>query len=159
MPTDTDMPTSQFSPSTFARTVLLAGLAGEVVWEIWARLITPVFVGGPLEPAALVQDVFHLSSRLPAEIIHFLVGLIAYPIGYLLIAGPLARLITPWMPWWLVALAYGTGLWIFALYIMAHLFAGQPPFLGFIPLTWVSLIGHLGFALALVAVAESRQGA
>ena len=97
------------------RPLALAGAAAEVVWEIWARVITPVFVGGPLEPAALVQDVFHLSSRFQGEIIHFLVGLIAYPIGYLVIAQPLARLIVPWMPWPLVAIGYGTGLWIFAL--------------------------------------------
>ena len=140
----------------FATTVLLAGLAAEVVWEIWARLITPFFVGGPLEPAALVQDVFKLSSRFQGEVIHVLVGLIAYPIGYLLIARPLARQITPWMPWWLVAIGYGTGLWVFALYIMAHLFAGHPPFLGFIPLTWASLVGHWAFSLALVATAEHR---
>jgi hypothetical protein len=144
------------SPTAYATTVLLAGLAGEVVWEVWARLITPLWVGGPLEPAALVQDVFKLQSRLPAEIIHLAVGLIAYPLGYMLIAKPLAKLIVPWMPWWLVALGYGAGLWIFALYIMAHLIAGHPPFLGFIPLTWASLIGHLAFAVALVAVVEHR---
>lgn len=138
-------------------TILLAGLAAEVTWEIWARLITPFWVGGPLEPAALIQDVFGLSSRLQAEIIHLLVGFIAYPIGYLLVARPLARAITPWMPWPLVALAYGIGLWIFALYIMAHLFAGHPPFLGFIPLTWASLVGHLAFAVALGWVVHVRH--
>ncbi len=142
-----------------AITVLLAGLAAEVVWEIWARFITPLWVGGPLEPAALVQDVFKLKSRFTAEVIHVLVGLIAYPIGYLAIARPLAKLIVPWMPWPLVALGYGTGLWIFALYIMAHLFAGHPPFLGFIPLTWASLVGHLAFSVALAAVVKSRDHA
>lgn len=137
-------------------TVLLAGVAAEVVWEVWARLITPLWVGGPLEPAALVQDVFGLNSRFTAELIHLAVGLIAYPIGYIYIARPIAGAIFPWMPWWLVALGYGVGLWIFALYIMAHLFAGHPPFLGFIPLTWASLIGHLAFAVALAAVVEAR---
>jgi hypothetical protein len=140
----------------FALTVLLAGIAAEVTWEIWARLITPLWVGGPLEPAALVQDVFKLQSRFHGEVIHFLVGLIAYPIGYMLIARPIARAIVPWMPWWLVALGYGTGLWIFALYIMAHLIAGHPPFLGFIPLTWASLVGHLAFSVALAAVVHNR---
>lgn len=146
----------QASLMHIAATVLLAGLAAEFTWEVWARLITPLWVGGPLEPAALVQDVFKLESRFAAEVIHFLVGLIAYPIGYIVIARPLARLIVPWMPWWLVAFGYGVGLWIFALYIMAHLFAGQPPFLGFIPLTWASLVGHLAFSLALAAVVRSR---
>lgn len=148
--------TPPFSLVQFAITVLLAGIAAEVTWEIWARFITPLWVGGPLEPAALVQDVFKLQSRFHGEVIHFLVGLIAYPIGYLLIAQPLARAIVPWMPWWLVAMGYGTGLWIFALYIMAHLIAGHPPFLGFIPLTWASLVGHLAFAVALAAVVRQR---
>lgn len=150
-------PVMPVSFSQFAVTVLLAGIAAEFVWEIWARLITPLLVGGPLEPAALVQDVFGLKSRFAAEVIHFLVGLIAYPIGYLVIARPLAKVIVPWMPWWLVSLGYGTGLWIFALYIMAHLFAGHPPFLGFIPLTWASLGGHLAFALALAGVVRARS--
>ena len=37
----------------------------------------------------------------------------------------------PALPWWLVAAGYGVGLWIFALYVMAHLIAGLPAFLGF----------------------------
>ena len=139
-------------------TILLAGIASEVVWEIWARLITPLWVGGPLEPAALVQSVFGLSDRTVAEVIHLLVGLIAYPIGYIFIARPIAKAIFPFLPWWIVALGYGVGLWIFALYIMAHLVAGLPPFLGFIPLTWASLIGHLLFALAGGAVVKARLG-
>ena len=147
------------APAHLIITVLLAGIAAEVVWEIWARLITPIFVGGPLEPAALVQDVFGLKTRLPAEIIHFLVGLIAYPLGYIFIAQPVARAITPFFPWWIVAIGYGIGLWVFALYIMAHFFAGQPPFLGFIPLTWASLVGHLAFSVALAAVVRARRDA
>ena len=136
---------------------LLAGVAADITWEVWARLLTPLWVGGPLEPAALVQSVFGLQSRLPAELIHLVTGVVLYPIGYLFIARPIARLIVPWAPWWLVALGYGVGLWIFALYIMAHLVAGLPPFLGFIPLTWASLIGHMLFALALAWVVRWRE--
>ena len=138
-------------------TAVLAGIAADITWEIWARLITPFLVGGPLEPAALVQSVFGLTSRLPAEIIHLVVGFLFYPLGYLFIARPLARAAVPWMPWWLVALGYGIGLWIFALYIMAHLIAGLPAFLGFIPLTWASLAGHLLFALVLAMVVRWRE--
>ncbi len=144
--------------ATIIGTILLAGIASEITWEVWARFITPLWVGGPLEPAALVQQVFGLSSRLTAELIHALVGLIAYPFGYIFIARPLAKTIVPWMPWWMVAIGYGIGLWIFALYIMAHLFAGQPPFLGFVTLTWASLVGHILFALAGAAVVKARLG-
>lgn len=138
-------------------TALLAGLAADVTWEVWARLLTPLWVGGPLEPATLVQSVFGLESRLAAEIIHLVVGFAFYPLGYLFIARPIARLVAPWAPWWLVALGYGVGLWIFALYVMAHLIAGLPPFLGFIPLTWASLVGHLLFALVLAWVVRWRE--
>ena len=43
--------------ATFA-TSLLAGLAADFTWEIWARVITPHLPGidGPLEPAALVES-------------------------------------------------------------------------------------------------------
>lgn len=156
-------------------TVLLGGMAAEIVWEIWARVITPLWVGGPLEPAALIQSVFGLNDRsLPelmpfavslglsardvAEILHLIVGLIGYPIGYIFIARPLAGAILPGLPWWVVSLLYGVVLWVFALYVMAHLAAGLPPFLGFIQLTWASLVGHLLFALALGAVVRARMG-
>ena len=138
-------------------TALIAGIAADVTWEIWARLLTPLWVGGPLEPAALVQSVFGLSSRPLAELIHLAVGFLVYPLGYLYLALPLARMIVPWMPWWLVAVGYGIGLWMFALLIMAHLIAGLPAFLGFIPLTWASLVGHLLFALVLARVVRWRE--
>lgn len=138
-------------------TALLAGLAADIVWEIWARVVTPVLVGGPLQPAALVQGVFGFNNWVLAEVIHAVVGIVFYPLGYLFIARPLQRAIIPALPWWLTALAYGVGLWIFALYIMAHLFADQPPFLGFIPLAWASLAGHLLFALTLAFVVRARR--
>lgn len=139
-------------------TALLAGAAADVAWEIWARLLTPLWVGGPLEPAALVQSVFGLSSRPAAELIHLVVGVVFYPLGYLCLARPLARLILPMLPWWLVGAGFGVGLWVFALYVMAHLFAGLPPFLGFITLTWASLVGHVIFGVVTAAVVRWRDG-
>lgn len=140
-----------------ARTIVLAGLAADVTWEIWARLITPILVGGPLEPAALVQSVFGFNDLLPAEIIHAVVGIVFYPIGYLFIARPLQRLILPKLPLLLTGIGFGTGLWVFALYVMAHLFAGLPAFLGFIPLTWASLFGHILFGVVVAFVVRLTE--
>lgn len=147
-------------PTVSARllaTIVLAGLAADLAWEFWARVITPMLVGGPLEPAALVQSVFGFQNRLLAEAIHAVVGVVFYPIGYLFIARPLQRLILPGLPLILTALGFGTGLWIFALYVMAHLIAGLPAFLGFIPLTWVSLAGHLLFGVVVAFVVDWRE--
>lgn len=138
-------------------TILIAGIAADVTWEIWARLITPLFVGGPLEPAGLVQSVFGLKSRAIAEVIHGIVGIVFYPIGYLFIARPLQRLVIPSLPLFLTGIGFGTGLWVFALYVMAHLIAGFPAFLGFIPLTWASLVGHILFGLVVAYVVEARR--
>ncbi|MFC0809563.1 hypothetical protein ACFHWW_29645 [Ensifer sp. P24N7] len=147
-------------PTVSARllaTIVLAGLAADLAWEFWARVITPMLVGGPLEPAALVQSVFGFQNRFLAEAIHAVVGVVFYPIGYLFIARPLQRLILPGLPLILTALGFGTGLWIFALYVMAHLIAGLPAFLGFIPLTWVSLAGHLLFGVVVAFVVDWRE--
>jgi len=137
-------------------TALVAGIAADLAWEVWARLITPLLVGGPLQPAALVQSVFGFQSWVLAEAIHAFVGVVAYPLGYLFIARPLQRAILPGLPWWLTALAYGVGLWTFALFVMAHLIAGLPPFLGFIPLAWASLAGHLLFGLTVGLIVRVR---
>lgn len=140
-------------------TILVAGLSADLAWEVWARGVTPFLVGGPLEPAGLVQSVFGLSSRFVAELIHLLVGVVAYPIGYVFVARPLQRALFPGLPLLVTAIGYGIGLWIFALYVMAHLIAGLPAFLGFIPLTWASLAGHLIFGLVVAGVVAWREKA
>jgi hypothetical protein len=152
-----DMPL--FPPVTgrLVPTILLAGVAADLTWEVWARGITPFLVGGPLEPAALVQSVFGFQSWTAGELIHAITGLVFYPIGYLFIARPLQRRILPQLPLALTGIGFGIGLWVFALYIMAHIFAGLPAFLGFIPLTWASLAGHILFGLVVAYVVRFRE--
>ncbi|MBV9079201.1 MAG: hypothetical protein JO048_17190 [Methylobacteriaceae bacterium] len=154
--------TASLFPSLTQRTAvsaLIAGFAADVTWEVWARLVTPLLpgVGGPLEPAALVQSVFGFQSLFWGEVIHLVVGFIFYPIGYLFIARPLQRAVLPGLPWPVTAIGFGVGLWIFALYVMAHLIAGLPAFLDFIPLAWASLGGHVVFGLVVGAVIRARD--
>jgi hypothetical protein len=161
MPAAVALP-SRAAIGRLAATALLAGVAADLTWEVWARAITPLWVGGPLEPAALVQSVFGFQSLALAELIHAVVGVVFYPLGYLLIALPLARRLAPLvgrtdLPWPVTAFGYGVGLWIFALYVMAHLIAGLPPFLNFIPLAWASLVGHALFGLVVGGVVAARR--
>lgn len=137
-------------------TALLAGLAADLTWEFWARVITPLWVGGPLQPAALIQSVFGFRNNGLAEVIHAVVGIVFYPLGYLFIARPLQRLVVPGLPVLLTGVGFGIGLWVFALYVMAHLFAGLPAFLGFITLTWASLVGHVLFGVIVALVLRVR---
>lgn len=155
----TDRKQALFPPLIWATlaTAIMAGAAADAVWEGWARLVTPFLVGGPLQPAALVQSVFGFQSWPLAEAIHLVVGVVFYPLGYLFVARPLARLVTPFLPWWIVGIGFGLGLWVFALYVMAHLIAGLPAFLGFIPLAWASCAGHVLFGLVTAATVRWRE--
>jgi len=138
-------------------TLLIAGAVATGVWEIWARAITPLLIGGPLQASALVKSSFGISSSFLAETIHILTGLIAYPLGYLLVARPLFRLLPVHLPWPLAGAAFGVGLWVFAMYVMAHLVAGFPPFLGFGNLAIASLFGHILYGLAAAGLLELRR--
>ncbi len=148
-----------FPPLTAATllTAVLAGAAADLVWEGWARLVTPLLVGGPLQPAALVQSVFGLQSWFWAEVIHGVVGVVFYPLVFLYVARPIAKVAAPFLPWWVVGIGFGLGLWVFALYVMAHLIAGLPAFLGFVPLAWASCAGHMIFGLVTAAVVRWRE--
>ncbi|MEL7047403.1 MAG: hypothetical protein AAFO75_00320 [Pseudomonadota bacterium] len=150
-------------------TLVLAGAAALATWEIFARLIAPLWIGGPLEPAGLIRSVFNSAlvkgvigniglTASGAEALHIFTGLVGYPLGYLFVARPLARQATPFLPWWFVAAVYGVALWVFALYIMAHLVAGFPAFIGLGQLTWASLVGHVAYAVVLAGVIRARLG-
>jgi hypothetical protein len=74
------------SRTTFTR-LFSGGFIGLMIWEIWARLITPIVLGGPLEPAGLVTSlVQHWTgyelSRPTAEVLHYIIGIVGYPVAY-----------------------------------------------------------------------------
>ncbi|MEP3276357.1 MAG: hypothetical protein ABJN26_07070 [Stappiaceae bacterium] len=134
--------------------LIVAGGLSTVAWEIWANLLAPLWIGGPLVPASLVKAALGVKSLELAQAIHFATGLILFPAGYLYVARPIANAITPWLSPTLLAATYGVALWVFAMYGMAHLVAGMPPFLNFIPLTWASLVGHVILGVVLGGVIE-----
>lgn len=132
--------------------ILASGVAGLVAWEAFSRLIAPLWIGGPLDAAALIQMSLGISG-IPAEMLHLLTGLVFFPGAYVLLVQPVARRIVPGLPWPVLGLAYGVGLWVFAMFVMASLVGGAPAFLGFQPVTWASLAGHLAMTLSFAGIA------
>lgn len=67
------------------------GLAGLLLWEVWAQVITPLVIGGPLQPPGLVislaDNVLHkkISYEL-ATYIHWVIGIVGYPILYYIVS-------------------------------------------------------------------------
>jgi hypothetical protein len=136
----------------------LGGFVGLMAWEAFARFVTPVFLGGALEPAALVTSLVQnwtgvVVPRLLAEAVHYLTGILLYPLGYWFTSR------------WIVSFGtlgdgvlWGVVTWILALGVFASL-AGLPFMLGWIPLTWFSLVGHLIYGVLAVEIAErGREG-
>lgn len=141
-------------------TLLIAGAFATVAFDFFGKSLSPMLGYATLAPVPLANSViktlFGAGWRPGAEALHYFAGMIAYPFGWIFIAEPLRVRITPWMHWTLAATAYGVVLWIFALYGMAHLIAGNAPFLGFTGITWVALVGHVLFALVVAVVLRFR---
>ena len=139
--------------------VLGAGVAGLVVWEVFARLIAPVVFGFTLDPTQLIEIALGVTG-VPAELLHLITGLVAFPFGYVVVVAPLVpRLFGGRLPWAVAGLGYGVGLWVFAMYGMASVLGGMPPFLGFAPVAWASLVGHVGLGLGMAgALAFMTRG-
>jgi len=77
--------------------LMLGGLVGLLVWEVWARVFTKAVLGYPLEPAglidALLQHNFGLSVPwLVREAMHYVIGIIGYPVLYYIVS----RGLRPW---------------------------------------------------------------
>lgn len=143
-------------------TMLLAGAMATVAFDYFGQSLSPMLGFANLAPVPLannvIQVVFGQTYSPGAHLLHYIAGMVAYPLGWMVVARPLGLWLTPALPWWLVATLYGVVLWVFALYVMAHLIGGNPAFLGFTGITWVALIGHVLFALVAAAVVEWRAG-
>ena len=138
--------------------ILTAGALATIAFDLFGQGLSPLFGFAKLAPVGLANGtlnaVFGSSPKGAADALHIMTGLLAYPLGYLLVARPIARKILLNLHWSGIAIGYGIGLWVFALYGMAHLVAGLKPFLGFTGITWVALWGHILFALVAAWVLE-----
>ncbi|MFK7763500.1 MAG: hypothetical protein AB8B62_09575 [Roseobacter sp.] len=143
-----------------AFTILAAGAFATIGFDMFGQALSPLLGYAKLAPVGLagatLKSVFGASPSGAAHLLHGLTGLLFYVIGYVAIARPLQRAILPQLHWSVTAILYGVVLWFFALYVMAHLVAGMPAFLGFTGITWVALWGHIVYAVIAAVVLETR---
>lgn len=137
-------------------TLMLAGALATCAFEIYGQVISPSLGFSRLAPVPLAASVFKAiagyGSKEMAELLHYAAGIIGYPLGFALIARPLWQRFAPQVPWYGVAVAFGTAQWVFALYVLAHLIAGQKAFLGFTGITYAALWGHIVYALVAIGI-------
>lgn len=142
-------------------TMLLAGACATVAFDFFGQSLSPMLGFANLAPVPLannvIQTLFGTTYRPGAEFLHYFAGMVAYPLGWMVVARPIARTLAPSLSWVVPASLYGVLLWVFALYVMAHLVAGNPAFLNFTGITWVALVGHVLFALVAAWVVAWRD--
>ena len=147
---------------TLLATVLVAGAFATIGFDLFGQFVSPLlkglaspYLGAKLAPVGLANQSLGVIFGVKAGFIsslglghgmHVLTGILLYPLGYMLLARPISNAVAP-LPWWVTGTAYGVVLFVFALYIMAHLVAGNSPFLGWGGITWVALWGHIVFGL------------
>ncbi len=153
-------------------TLLVSGAFAILAFDLFGQTISPILkgivptLGAKLAPVALANQSLGAITGLGAKFmsqygighaLHLLTGLLAYPIGYMFIARPISQKVAPFIPWWVTGIAYGIVLWVFALYVMAHLVAGNPAFLGWSGITWVALWGHIVFGVVIAGFVWARH--
>ncbi|CTQ47408.1 hypothetical protein [Roseibium aggregatum] len=121
--------------------IIASGFAGEAVLEFVAWIVAPIFLGRPMEPSLLVQELglvwFDLSTSIAvAFLVHFFAGAYLFVVGYVLFLR-----LTGLQNWFLTGFTWGVLLWLLAQCVLAPA-AGRPFFLGFVPYTWWALGLH-----------------
>ncbi len=166
MATVTTNPTTSVLPRITLDTLViiaLAGAAGTMAFDLWGKTIAPLLGLGGLAPVGLARGflgALGLPNGAPyGNLMHlFLVGVIAYPVGWMFIARPIFAKVVPGLHWTIASALYGAALWVFAIGFIAWV-AGNPAFLGFARITWVALAGHVLYgvvAAATVVYMEKR---
>ena len=122
--------------------LLIAGGLGIVAWEVTTDTLTRLLFGQSPQPHGLVQGLLGIQVRWLVEAIHYVAGIVAFPIGYVVF-----RRISP-LPWLINAAIYGLALWVLALGVFATI-AGFGFMLGWGNLTWASGVGHVVLAIAI----------
>jgi hypothetical protein len=135
--------------------MFVAGAFATVVFDLWGQIVSPGLGFANLSPHGLARSLLG-SFGLPngdfaGYFVHFyLVGLIGYPVGWLFVFRPVWRRVTGDTGWLAASAVYGFGLWVFAIGGITAI-AGLPFFLNFTGITWVALIGHVLYGVALAA--------
>ncbi len=133
---------------------LLAGLAATVVLVIFMEVVARFALGAPMKPAVIISQILGWDQSLMwlAEILHYSLGLIGFPIGYVVL-----REIIGLGSAKISGAAWGFILWLGAAGVMAPL-AGMGFFFGGGKMVMASFVAHIAYGLVL-GIVYGRQAA
>lgn len=135
--------------------MFVAGFFATIAFDLWGQVISPSLGFAALSPHGLAKSLlgrFGLPNNdFAGYFVHFyLVGLVAYPIGWLYVFLPIWTRTIGDTNWLLSSAVYGVGLWILAIGGVTYI-SGLSLFLNFTGITWVALVGHVLYGIVLAA--------
>ncbi len=96
---------ASFFPSLDRKTMIalgLSGVAATIAFDFFGQFVSPAFGFADLIPVELAKLVIAkytgVTTIVGAYVLHFLTGLLFYPLGYLFAARPVARDVAPRTP-------------------------------------------------------------
>lgn len=127
--------------------VVLAGLAGEIIFELYAWLVSPAVFGPALQPSKLVMAIVAKVTGLSlpynfAFVLHFLTGSVGFGVFVFLWRQLMPQRV------FLTGLVAGLTLWFVAQGLLAP-FIGRTFMMGFGTYTQSSFVGHVGMTLIM----------
>ncbi|MEH6524216.1 DUF6789 family protein [Sulfitobacter sp.] len=132
---------------------LIAGIGATIVLTIFMEGVARLVLGGPMKPAAMICAILGLDSSYLwlGEILHYATGLIAFPIGFILICTILKL-----RPATGTGVLWGVALWAIAGIVLVPL-SGGAFFFGFGKTMIASLVAHLAYGATLGFLYQRRS--
>ena len=126
----------------------IAAVVATVVLEMMMRVGAPTILGiEPMSPAGLITNILGLpQGHFLGTVMHFGLGLIGFPIGYIIVA---YRYFPG--PYLLRGAVWGILLWLAAMVVVVPL-AGLPIFFGFGKPMIAALVAHVVYGIILAAI-------
>lgn len=127
--------------------IFLAGFVGELAFEAYSWLLSPILFGPILEPAKLVTAIVAKTAGVvlpygPAFVIHFLIGTIFFALLVYFMQAIMGK------GYVLAGLVVGLILWFVAQGMLAP-FIGRPFMMSFGAYTQSSFIAHTGMMIVI----------
>ncbi|MEN8919271.1 MAG: DUF6789 family protein [Octadecabacter sp.] len=122
--------------------LLIAGVVGTVILYIFMEVMAPKMLGAPMRPGDMICDILGCSGTV-GHALHYLLGLVLFPLGYVIVAGILG--LTPSLG---LGVAWGVVLFLGAVMVVAPL-SGRGMFFGAMKPTVAALMAHLFYGGAL----------
>lgn len=121
---------------------LVGGFLGTLAFTLMGKFLAPHLIGHSMDVAAIIAHMLGTSESI-GLMMHFMVGTIVFPIGYLLIG--YSRL--PGSGW-LRGLLFLIPIYLIAMTVVIPM-AGKGLFFHSMPMSMVALMGHMVYGIIL----------